>query len=133
MKKYSLRLFYIVAFTLFAFIAVSFIVKKAKPTKSAESFLVALQKRDYETAKKYSTQSTKDIIILLESFDTERKPDTPKKITFLSEKVEGDKATVTYKTEGSEEIATLKLEKEGKDWLVAMNKEEMMGENDGNK
>lgn len=133
MKKYSLQLFYIIAFTLFAFITLSFIVKKGKPTKAAEKFIVALQKRDYETVKKYSTQSTKDIIILLESFDTEKKADPPKKLTFLTEKVEGNKATVTYKTEGSDEIATLKLEKEGKEWLVAMNKEEFMPENDTNK
>lgn len=133
MKKIALQLFYVVAFTLFAFVAVSFIAKKGKPTKVAEKFVVALQKHDYASAKKYSTQATKDVLTLLEALDTEKKAEPAKKLTFLSEKIEGDKATVTYKVEGNEEIATLKLEKEGKEWLVGMNKEDFIPENDKNK
>ena len=89
---------------------------------------------DYEAAKSVSTDETKKSLDLYAQFST-MMPDSIKneakkiKVVIKDEKIEGDKATVTYTTseDGNKQERKLDLVKKENKWLVAWNKEDMMG------
>ena len=103
------------------------------PKSVAENFLKALNRMDYETAKKYGTQDTGKLLDMMSGF-AKMMPDSLKKeknFEIKDEKIEGDKATVTYTESGEEGDLSLNLVKLDGKWKVAMSKDSMNGEEDG--
>ncbi len=99
------------------------------PKSVAGNFLKALNKMDYETAKKYGSQDTGKLLDMMSGF-AKAMPDSSKQeksFEIKNEKIDGDKATVIYKESGEEGDQTLNLVKvEGK-WKVAMSKDSITG------
>jgi len=100
------------------------------PKGVAKNFLNAMNKLDFEGAKKYGTEDTGKLLDMMSGF-IKMMPDSSKgresKTEMIAEKIDGEKATVTYKEEGKNEEMTLDLVKvEGK-WKVAMSKDNMNG------
>lgn len=100
------------------------------PKSVAENFLKAMNSMDFEGAKKYGTEDTGKLLDMMSGF-AEMVPDSTKanetKIEITGEKVEGDKATVTYKEDGREGEIPLNLVKVDGKWKVSMSKESMSG------
>ena len=97
------------------------------PKSVATHFLKAMYKSDFEEAKKYGTEETAKMLDMLSGF-AKMMPDSAKKdvkTEIVSEKVEGDKATYTYKEEGKNEEQTIHLVKIDGKWKVAMSKDDM--------
>ena len=103
------------------------------PKSVAEHFLKALNKMDYETAKKYGTEDTGRLLDMISGF-AKMSPDSAneeKSFDIKTEKIDGDKATVTYVQSGEVSEQTLDLIKIDGKWKVAMTKDSMNGEDDG--
>ena len=86
---------------------------------------------DFDGAKKYGTDETGKMLDMLSGF-SKMMPDSAKKESkaeIISEKIEGDKATVIYKDEGKSEEQVLNLIKIDNQWKVAMSKDNMNGNN----
>lgn len=103
------------------------------PTQVAEKYLTALNKQDFDAAKKLGTEKTVamlDMIApMMKMTGDAAKENTGFKI--LGEKIEGEKATVTYRSEGKDADETVTLvQKDGK-WLVDMAKEDGAGSEGG--
>ena len=100
------------------------------PKGVAENFLKAKSKLDFEGAKKYGTEDTGKLLDMFSSF-TKMMPDSAKnktlKIDIISEKEDGEKATVIYKEEGNDGEQTLNLVKVDGKWKVAMSKDNLNG------
>ncbi len=100
------------------------------PKGVAENYLKAYSKMDFEGAKKYGTEETVKLLNMYTGF-AKMIPDSTKnkvvKIDITSEKVDGDKASVTYKEEGKDGDQTLNLVKVDGKWKVAMSKDNMNG------
>ena len=97
------------------------------PKSVAENFLKALNKMDYETAKKYGSEDTGKLLDMMSGF-AKMMPDSAKKemsFEMKDEKINGDKATVTYTASGEEGVQTLNLVKIDGKWKVAMSKDSM--------
>jgi len=102
---------------------------KAKST--AEEFLTALDNKDFEKAKTFSSEETHKMLDLLKGFadqmpaaEDSAKPEA-KKVTAC--KLEGEKGTCTYCCDekgGSSELAMVKVNGE---WKADMSKETLMG------
>ena len=102
------------------------------PKAVAENFLKALNKMDYETAKKYGSEDTGKLLDMMSGF-AKMMPDSAKKersFEMKDEKIEGDKATVTYTESGEEGLQSLNLVKVDGKWKVAMSKDSMNNEPD---
>ncbi|MFM7813096.1 MAG: hypothetical protein ACKO66_01115 [Flavobacteriales bacterium] len=98
------------------------------PKVVATKFLTASSENNYDEAKKYATEETGQVLDLVASMAKTMGGDTKKeKETFevISEKIEGENATVTYKKAGDDAEQTLKLKKVSGDWKVSMSKEDM--------
>lgn len=102
---------------------------EATPKSVAEKFVVAIEDKKFEEAEKLATPESKQVIDMLKGFSN-MMPDsakTKKEFEFGEEKVEGDKATVSYKVKGSDKNQTVNLVKKDGKWLVAMSKADMGG------
>jgi hypothetical protein len=104
------------------------------PKSVAENFLKAMNKMDFDGAKKYGTEDTNKMLDMLSGFakmmpDSAKKEDVKMEIT--SEKIEGDKATYTYKEEGKDGDQTINLVKVDGKWKVAMSKDDMNSGHEG--
>jgi hypothetical protein len=102
------------------------------PKGVANEFLTSLNKMDFAKAKTMGTEETGKLLDMLSSFsdmvpDSVKQKEANKKIEIVNEKIEGDNATVTYKTEGSDKEETLKLVKADGKWKVQMSKADMGG------
>src|SRR6185503_13683982 len=100
------------------------------PKSVAENFLNAMNKFDFETAKKYGTEDTGKLLDMMSGF-TKMMPDSARKeekYEMLDEKIEGEKATVTYRAEGREDPEKLDLIKVNGKWKVAMSKDSLNDE-----
>lgn len=101
------------------------------PETVAKKFLEASSKLDFEGAKAYCDESTGALLDMAAGFaKMAPKEEEREKVDFiiLSSNVEDDKATVTYKTDKSEEEKTINLKKIDGDWKVSMGKEDMKKE-----
>ena len=101
------------------------------PKSVAKNFLDAMNKMDFDGAKKYGTEDTGKMLDMLSGF-AKMMPDSAKKevkTDITSEKIEGDKATCTYKEEGKDGEQIIHLVKENGKWKEAMSKDDM---NSGN-
>lgn len=100
------------------------------PKAVSENFLKALNRMDYETAKKYGTEDTGKLLDMMSGF-AKMMPDSAKEeknFEIKDEKIDGDKATVTYSQTGDESEQVLNLVKLDGKWKVAMSKDSMNGE-----
>ena len=100
------------------------------PKAVAGNFLKAMNKMDYETAKKYGSEDTGKLLDMMSGFSKMMSDSARQERSFeiKDEKIEGDKATVTYTQSGEEGEQVLNLIRvEGK-WKVAMSKDSMNGE-----
>lgn len=102
------------------------------PRPVAEQFLAALQNGDYDEASKYGTKETAKLLRQLkrmEELSHEKMEVSKGKITITSEEIDGDKATIYFKEEGSEAEQRLTLQKtildEKKQWRVVLSKHEL--------
>lgn len=103
------------------FVAVVMMVSCAKkgPEQVAEKFLKHLNKQEYAEAKKYATESTKQMLDFLAQFPQQEVKEV--KIENMKCNEEGDKAKCTYTVDGKEE--SIDLVKVDGNWLVDMPKE----------
>src|SRR6187549_1735688 len=95
------------------------------PKSVAENFLKAMNKMDYETAKKYGSEDTGRLLDMMSNF-TNMMPDSAreeKSFEIKEERIDGDKATVTYVQSGEVGEQTLDLVKLDGKWKVAMSKD----------
>jgi hypothetical protein len=99
--------------------------KSNSPKGVAESYLKAFHNQDYEKAKEYATDDTRKLLDMFISLAA-LTPDSMKhkmKFEVTGEKVTGDSAYVTYRTEGSTKEQSLTLKKIDGDWKVAATKD----------
>lgn len=96
------------------------------PSEVADNFLKDLGKKDYNGAKAYCTDEGDRVIEMLKDLD-EMMPDSARReasYEVLSEKIEGNVATVQFRTSGASEAPeSLTLIKEEGKWQVSMTKE----------
>ena len=106
------------------------------PKASAEKFLNNLYHMDYKEAKTVATEDTKKILDMMEQFSS-MMPDSAKdnakkiKVTIKDEKIDGDKAIVTYTTSESTTEQKVDLVKENGKWLVKYSKQDGGGDMSG--
>jgi uncharacterized protein YfeS len=103
--------------------------QKDDPVASAKAFYEALAKKDFKTAKQFATKDSKTMLELIESMsqmaaDVKTEQDDWEKMknaVYSNADIEGDRATVTVKIGGEENL--VKLKKEDGTWKVALDKE----------
>lgn len=102
------------------------------PEGVAKNFLEAINKGDFEGAKKYGDEKTQSLIGMMSGMisaeDKAKLAEKSPKVEIVKTEEKDDKATVTYKVtaEGKEaEESTLDLVKVNDEWKVSMNKEGM--------
>ena len=93
---------------------------KSGPKEVGEKFLNAIASSDYETAKKYATKEAQESLTMMASMAGEAPKGEPAKIEIGEVKEEGDKATLSYKENGTDQ--TLDLVKEEGEWKANWNK-----------
>lgn len=107
------------------------------PKSTAEKFLTSFSHLEFEAAKSVSTEETKKILDMYAQFTTimadSVKAEAKKiNIKIVDEKIEGEKAVVTYTTSEDDHKTqrTLDLVKKEDKWLVSWNKGDMEGGED---
>lgn len=117
----------------FSFAALVLIVSEGcgsgdTPKEVAENFLRDVGKKEYNHAKTYCTEEGDRVMDMMKDLD-EMMPDSAlqeQSYEVLSEKIEGNVATVQFKTSGSSAAPeNLTLVKEDGKWQVSMTKESM--------
>jgi len=105
-----------------------------KPGSVASSFLSAVNDKNYEAARKYSTPETGKLIDLMEQLQKmSSATDSISTIDFeiVTEKIDNDKAVVTFKEKDSDELQTINLIKTDGKWLVNLSKQDLAAKNTG--
>ena len=100
--------------------------KTATPKEVAGDFLNAVGENNYKKAKDFGTDETDRLMDMLEGFNKMMVNEESKKVNYevISENIEGDLATVTYREKGKTGAPqTIKLIRQNGAWLVAMDKE----------
>lgn len=96
------------------------------PREVAETFLQYFGTNDYEHAKDFGTDETDRLMDMFIGLNKMSSPDSlPEEVKFeiISDKVEGDLATVKYRIAGTQdEPQDLHLVREDGKWLVSMSK-----------
>jgi hypothetical protein len=96
------------------------------PREVAENFLNSYGKKEYNRAKAYCNEEGDRVMEMMDDLD-KMMPDSAnkeKQFDVLSEKIEGNTATVEYRISGSNDAPdVLTLVKEEGKWMVSMNKE----------
>lgn len=106
------------------------------PKGVAKKYLNAYYHLDFDGAKKVSTDETKKMLDMFQQL-APMMPDSAKqqlkKITvdIKDEKIDGDKAVVTYTTSDNPKDQTLHLVKQNNQWLVQWSKQDQMNDNGG--
>jgi hypothetical protein len=97
------------------------------PKRTAEKFLIASDKMNYDEAKKFSTDETDKLLDMMAGLSKMAPEHKGEKHTFtiIDEKIEGDAASVTYKESGKEEEQLIHLKKVNGDWLVDISKADL--------
>lgn len=96
------------------------------PKVVAGKFLNALADKNFEEAKKHATPESAQMIDLVASL-AQGADQNEEKVSFevTSEKIEGEIATVTFKSTDKEKEESLKLRMIDKQWKVSMSKQDM--------
>ena len=102
------------------------------PQSVLNNFLDALNKRDLQEAKKYTTKESGSMISMIE-MGMKAAPDSSKKemydkknMEMSSPVIDGDKATIHVKDKVSGEGSDFHLKKESGNWKVAFDKSTLM-------
>lgn len=95
------------------------------PSDVATKFLTHTNKMEFKEAKEYATKSTGEVLDMIGGMAAMMPKEDPKTFKIVNESIDGETATVTYRTDGKEEDETLNLVKEDGKWLVNMSKEDM--------
>lgn len=98
------------------------------PTTAAQAFLDAISAGDYERAKDYCTEGTRNNLTMFEGFAKMGANPASGNTKTTREEINGEYATVYYDKDGEEHF--IKLRKEGGDWLVLANKADLGGFDD---
>ena len=101
------------------------------PTQVAEKYLTHLNKMEFKEAKEYGTEKTAGMLDLLAGMASMMPKNENTGFKISGEAIDGDKATVTYRSEGKDADETITLIKQDGKWLVDMAKEDGMGEESG--
>lgn len=118
----------ILSFVALLFCAVAFVACNSNsPKATADKFLTGLHHGDYEAAKSVSTEETQKMVDMFSQFaqiitDSAKAESKKIKVNIIDEKVDGDKATVTYKLSNENVEKKLDLIKKDDKWLVVWNK-----------
>lgn len=100
------------------------------PSEVAEKFLTHTNKMEFAEAKQYSSKETSEMLDMLSGFASQMgEQEAPKPFKITGEKIDGDSATVSYRTEGDELDENISLIKVDGKWLVNVNKEDLDKEN----
>ncbi len=117
---------------IFFFLTLTSCKKDQGPIPVAEQFLAAIQDHDYDKAAEFGTKETIKLLKQfkkIEELNGSEAKEKLRKITILSEDIQGKKAMVYFKEEGNDneqKITLEKVEENGKKvWKVAMKKEEI--------
>jgi hypothetical protein len=107
------------------------------PKDAAQKWLTSFYHMDYETAKKYSTEDTKKLLMTLEqlsalSNDSVKQQMKQLKVEIKDVKEKGDTAMVSYTLSDTPKEQKVKLIKIQGKWLVAKSKQDDMGDDNGN-
>lgn len=96
------------------------------PSDVAKKFLDHTNKLEFKEAKTYSTKATGELLDMIAGMAgmMGEQPPAPA-YTIVGETIDGDKATVTYRSEGEEADESIKLVKEDGKWLVSISKEDL--------
>jgi hypothetical protein len=108
---------------------------EADPSQTLKSFLEALEKKDFKTAKKFATDDSKSLLDILEMGSTlnKEKPAVIKGATVTTLKfdepiISSDKANITvHNKEKNQSPITFTLKKINKEWKVAFDKSTLIG------
>jgi ABC-type glycerol-3-phosphate transport system substrate-binding protein len=95
------------------------------PSEVATKFLTHIDKKEFKEAKAYGTKATGELLDMIASMASMMPAEETPGFTIKSENIDGDKATVTYRSNGKDEDETLSLVKENGKWLVSMSKEDL--------
>lgn len=103
--------------------------EKSDPKEVAYNYTVAVNKFDFEEAKKYSTEETKKLLDMLSSFasmapDSVIEQSKSFKVEIKEVIEKGDKCAVML-TNGNEKVEKIDLIKENGIWKVHMSKDNM--------
>lgn len=103
------------------------------PKTVLSNFFEALAKKDFKGAKKFATESSKDMLDMLETTakmvpdSKDEKSEFEKSNLEIGEvKMDGDKATVSVKNKAKGQSVNYSLKKEKGEWKVAFDKASMM-------
>jgi hypothetical protein len=101
------------------------------PTEVAKKFLDHTNKLEFKEAKAYSTKATGELLDMITGMAgmMGEQPPAPA-YTIVGETIDGDKATVTYRSEGEQADESINLVKEDGKWLVSISKEDLDKEGD---
>ncbi len=107
------------------------------PKDAAQKWLTSFYHLDYETAKKYSTEETKNLLTTIEQLrtlnsDSEKQQMKQLKVEIKDVKEKGDTAMVSYTLSDSPKEQKVKLIKIQGKWLVAKSKQDDMGDDSDN-
>ena len=101
-----------------------------KPEKTATAFLSAVQAKDFEKAKEYTTDEGKELLTMAATMTASMDEQEDENITFniIETVVEGDSAVVKYEeidgdNPDSKKEQELQMVKVDGDWKVALSKE----------
>lgn len=103
--------------------------EKNSPESVAEQFLTAIDNKDFDKAKTFSTDETHKMLDILKGFAEQMPKDAPKpeakKVTEC--KLDGDKGTCTYCCDEQGASSELAMVKVNGEWKADMSKETLMG------
>ncbi len=99
--------------------AVPVITEEDIVTSAAESYILAINRKDAETAKSYSTEETKDVVDAILTFASDQFENYS---GIAGVNVNSDRATAVVNRSGEEPL-TLNLQKTGGEWKVEAAKE----------
>lgn len=108
---------------------------KNNPKDVAREWLTDFYHQDYESAKKMSTEETRDMLNTIQGFSGALEDSIKEKarkvtIEIKDVKVEGDKATVSFRASNApnQEEPPLKLVRQNEKWLVQFTKSDFKPE-----
>ncbi|MCS7077941.1 MAG: DUF4878 domain-containing protein [Bacteroidia bacterium] len=105
--------------------------KKNNPSYTVLAFLEAVDNQDFTKAKKYCTQETQKLMVIMEGMmkivpkEQLQKVKRKENYIILREEIAGDRALVVYKNSDSNKEEQIKLKKENGKWLISMDKADL--------
>lgn len=106
-----------------------------KPEKTAQQFFTAMEKHDFEAAKKLVTKNSEELLTIAQGMVSQMSEEQKQemanmKYNILDTKISGDSAIVSYEEwdtadPSAKKTKEMKMVKEGGDWKVNLDKESL--------